>query len=260
VTARRAGRAVLAAVGLLLGAGSAGAADDLAALVAKLLEADRPPGAVTARAFVEPARPTAPPTPQANVALVLLPYSAGLEAELDAAKASLRDSVDSYTRAVPRVETARVDYERALVAAGGGALVRSGSTDAHGAARFEEVPAGEWLLLGWREGGHVTKRFKLRDQDAKRYSQVPTSVTYSIVTYWRSRIVVTPSETVEVLMSDRSVWMTAGRQEGSSPPGPVSRRGREPPFAKPTSVSGPRPPEAGRFVSSRCPVDPNIPS
>ena len=100
---------------------------------------------------------------------MLLPYSAALEAELDAVKAGLRDSVDAYARAVTRIETARVDYERALLAAGGGALVRSEITDAQGGARVGDVPAGEWLVLAWREGGHTAKRFKLRDQDAKRY-------------------------------------------------------------------------------------------
>jgi hypothetical protein len=79
------------------------------------------------------------------------------------------------------------------------------------------VPAGDWLLLAWRESGHTGKRFKLRDQDAKRYPQIPTNVTYSIVTYWRSRIAVRPAQTVEVTMSDRNAWMTAARQESGSP-------------------------------------------
>ena len=49
-------------------------------------------GVVAARAYVEPTRPTAPPTPQPDVSVTLLPYSAALEAELDAVKAGLRDS------------------------------------------------------------------------------------------------------------------------------------------------------------------------
>jgi hypothetical protein len=46
---------------------------------------------------------------------------------------------------------------------------------------------------------------------------VPSSVTYSIVTYWRVRVAVRPAETVEIAMSDRNAWMTAGRQETGSP-------------------------------------------
>jgi hypothetical protein len=207
-------RMVLAAAGLLLVASPGAGEEDLAALVSGYLKAgpDRA-GAVTARAYVEPSRPAGAPTPQPGVSLVLLPYSARLEAELDAAKASFRESVEGITRAVARVESARVDYERALVAAGGGALVRSGLTDGEGRARLGEVPPGDWLLLAWQEGGHFTKRFKLRDQDARRYSQVPTTVTYSTVTYWRSRIVVRPAEVADVSLSDRNVWLTAAREE-----------------------------------------------
>jgi hypothetical protein len=216
----RAARVVLAVAGLLLTAGSGPAAEpDLAALVAAYLKSgsEQAPGVVTARAYVEATRPAAAPAPWPDVSVVLLPYSGQLEAELDAVKAGLRDSVDAYTRAVARVESTRVDYERALVAAGGGALVRNERTDAQGAVRLADVPAGDWLLLAWRESGHTGKRFKLRDQDAKRYPQIPTNVTYSIVTYWRSRIAVRPAQTVEVTMSDRNAWMTAARQESGNP-------------------------------------------
>ncbi|HSE03981.1 MAG TPA: hypothetical protein VLK35_07500 [Methylomirabilota bacterium] len=226
MTIPRTGRIALVVAWLLLGAVPGRAADaDLEALVAAYLKAGREqaPGTVAARAYVEPMRPTSGPTPQPDVLVVLLPYSARLEADLDAVKAGLRDSVDAYTRAVGRVESARVDYERALVGAGGGALVRSEVTDAQGAARLGDVPAGEWLVLAWYEGGHTAKRFKLRDQDAKRYPQVPTNVTYSVVTYWRSRVTVGPSRTVEVTLTDRNPWITAARQESGNPSGPQQK-------------------------------------
>jgi hypothetical protein len=219
----RTGLAALAVAGLLLSPGPGPAADgNLTDLVEAYLKtgAERAPGAVTARAYVEPTRPSAAAAPQPDVSVVLLPYSAALEAELDAVKAGLRDSVDAYARAVTRIERARVDYERALLAAGGGALVRNEITDAQGGARVGDVPAGEWLVLAWREWGHTAKRFKLRDQDAKRYPHVPANVTYSLVTYWRMRVAVKPAETVEVAMSDRNTWMTGARQEAGSPLAP----------------------------------------
>ena len=95
--------------------------------------------------------------------------------------------------------------------------MRSEITDAQGAARVGDVPAGEWLVLAWREGGHTAKRFKLRDQDTKRYPNVPSNVTYSVVTYWRMRVTVKPAETVEIGMSDRNTWMSGARQEAGSP-------------------------------------------
>lgn len=220
MTMARAGRVALVLAGLVLSASSGSpAAADLTELVGAYLKAgaDLAPGTVAARAYVEPTGPKAPPTPQPDVSVMLLPYSATLEAELDAVKAGLRDSVDAYIRAVTRIETARVDYERTLLASGGGALVRSEITDAQGRARLGDVPAGEWLLLAWREGGHMAKRFRLREQDARRYPNVPTNVTYSIVTYWRARVAVRPAETAEVAMSDRNVWMTAARQESGNP-------------------------------------------
>jgi len=219
----RAGLIALTLAGLLLSPGPGPAADgSLTDLVAVYLKAgaEQAPGVVTARASVDPSRPTGAPAPQPDVSVVLLPYSPALEAELDAVKAGLRDSVEDYARAVTRVETARVDYERALLAAGGGALVRSEITDAQGGARVTDLPAGEWLVLAWREGGHLAKRFKLRDQDAKRYPHVPANVTYSVVTYWRMRVAVRPAETVEIAMTDRNAWMTAARQEAGPPTPP----------------------------------------
>lgn len=212
--------AALSAAGLLLLTGSGLASEeDLARLVEVYLAARdaRALGTLAARAHAEPTRPSAQPAPQPSVSVVLLPYSAAFEAELDTVKAGLRDSLDGYVQAVARIEEARVDYERALLAAGGGELVRGEVTDGQGSARLSDLPAGEWLLLAWHEGGHMSKRFRLREQDAKRYPNVPTNVTYSIVTYWRARVVVRQGETVEVTVTDRNVWMTAARQEGGTP-------------------------------------------
>ena len=205
--------------GLLLLARVGLAADqDVRALVDALFKArdDRALGTVTARAYAEPSRPGAGPAPQPSVLIHLVPYSPAFEAELDAVKTGLRDSLDGYTRAVSRIEGSRVDFERALVAAGGGALVRSEVTDAQGAVRLADIPAGDWLMLAWREAGHLTKSFKRSEQDLKRYPDVPTTITYSMVTYWRVRVTVLPGEGAEVAMNDRNVWMTAPRQEGAT--------------------------------------------
>ena len=216
-------RAALTAGTALVLAGSAmAAASDVAALVEPYQRASREQslGIVAAKAYVEPTRGSVEPTPQPAVSLVLLPYSPAFEADLDAVKAGLRDSVDSYTRAVGAIESARVDYEQALVEAGAGELVRNEATDARGLAEVTGLPTGDWVLLAWREGGHQSKQHKIREPDLKRYPDVPSAVTYSMVTYWRSRVTVRRGETVEVSMSDRNVWMTAPRQEGGTPKPP----------------------------------------
>lgn len=205
---------------LLLLAGAGLEADEpVAGLVAPYLRArsDRALGTVAVQAYSEPTRPNANPTPQPSVSVTLIPYSAVFEAELDAAKAGLRDSLEAYQQAVARIEDARVDYERGLLGAGAGELVRTQTTDAQGTAQLGDLPAGDWLVLAWREGGHLSKRFKLRDTEASRFPNVTTNVTYSVVTYWRARVTVRVGETSEVTMHDRNVWLTAARQEGGTP-------------------------------------------
>lgn len=220
VTGAYLGRSLVLAGALLLLTGPGLQADEsVAGLVAPYLRArsDRALGAVVAKAYAEPARPSAGPTPQPSVSVTLVPYSAAFEAELDAAKAGLRDSLEAYLQAVARIEDARVDYERGLVAAGAGELVRTQLTDAQGVAELGDLPAGDWLVLAWREGGHLSKRFKLRDTEASRYPNVATNVTYSVVTFWRVRVAVRAGERAEVTMHDRNVWLTAARQEGGTP-------------------------------------------
>ena len=220
VTGARLGRSLVLAGALLLLAGAGPSADEsVAGLVAPYLRArsERALGTVTARAYAEPARPNADPTPRPSVSVTLVPYSAAFEAELDAAKEGLRDSLDAYVQTVARIEGARVDYESGLVAAGAGELVRTQMTSAQGTAELGDLPAGDWLVLAWREGGHLSKRFKLRDTESSRYPNVTTNVTYSVVTFWRARVVVRAGETAEVTMHDRNVWLTAARQEGGTP-------------------------------------------
>lgn len=228
VTRPRLGRALMLAGSLLLLADPGRAADEsVAGLVAPYLKAqsDRALGTVAVKAYAEPTRPNASPAPQPSVSVVVVPYSPVVEAELDAAKAALRDSLDGYVQAVTKIEGARVDYERALVAAGAGELVRTQQTDAQGAVQLGELPAGDWLVLAWREGGHLSKRYKLRETEASRFPNVPTDVTYSVVTFWRARIAVRAGETAEVTMTDRSVWLTAARQEGGTPVTPRRPQG-----------------------------------
>lgn len=216
----RLSRSLVLAGALLLIAGRGPSADEsVAELVAPYLKArsERALGTVTATAYAEPARPNADPTPRPSVSVTVVPYSAAFEAELDAAKEGLRDSLDAYMQTVTRIEGARVEYERCLVAAGAGELVRTEMTSAQGTAALGDLPAGDWLVLAWREGGHLSKRFNLRDTEASRFPNVTTSVTYSVVTFWRARVVVRAGETEEVTLHDRNVWLTAARQEGGTP-------------------------------------------
>jgi len=148
---------------------------------------------------------------------MVLPFRAGFQSELDAAKAGLRESVDAYVQTVGRIETARIDYERALLEAGAGELVRTGLTDAQGVVLLADLPEGDWLVLAWQEGGHLSKKFRLRGPETAKFPDLPTTVTYSVVTFWRTRIAVRAGETTEVTLGDRNVWLSAARQGGGTP-------------------------------------------
>lgn len=216
----------LQAIGLLLaaamGAVPAGAGDP-GELVTSLLRA-RDAGAVgevRCQAWAEPSRPSAPPAPDRSVSVMLLPYSAELEAQLDAVKSGQRDSLKDFADAAGRIEAARTNYESALRFAGGGELIRGDVTDDQGRIRLTGLPAGDWLLVAWKDLGHSAKRYRLQKGEARKYPDVPTSVGYSMVTYWRLRVTVRAKEASEITLTDRNVWITALKEERQFPDQPA---------------------------------------
>lgn len=223
-------RAWPAALGLVLGLAAAAGAGDMAERLAPYLRA-RDAGAVgevRGRAWEEPARAGGPPVPDSSVFVLLLPYSAEFEAQLDAAKTGLRESVKGVSEAVARVEAARAAYESAVNFAGGGELIRGEVSDEQGRLRIGAIPEGDWLLLAWKEHGRSTKKFHVPAPEARRYPNVPSSVEYWAVSYWRMRLTVRPGETTEATLTDRSVWMTAIKERLGFPdraaPGAPQRR------------------------------------
>ncbi|HET8578355.1 MAG TPA: hypothetical protein VFO18_14765 [Methylomirabilota bacterium] len=203
-------------------------AGDPGEVVAPLLRA-REAGAlgeVRGQAWAEPARPGGPELPDPSVSVLLLPYSVAFEAQLDAVKASQRDSLGDLSAAGSRVETARAGYESALRFAGGGELILGEVADQQGRIRLTGVPAGDWLLLGWKEAGHSSTRFRMRSKDAKNFPDVPTGMGYTMMEYWRVRVTVRAGESTEVTLTDRNIWLTALKEERRYPdqPAPVPRR------------------------------------
>ncbi len=221
------------------------AAGDLSTLVAPYLAAqkERAVGEIVGHAYVESPRRETPPTPYPSVRVRLLPYSAQFETQLDAIKSGFRDSLKNYGEAVSRLEDARVAYERALLEAGGGGLLKEGVTDAAGTVRFSQVPTGEWLFVAWQETGHQRKTSKPEPKVGVKYADVPITIDYSTVSYWRQRVSMKPGETAEIILSDRSIWMTAVRQEvlsvTSGRPGSLGQFRTSPPTG---SAGSPAPP------------------
>ena len=199
---------------VLVGAGP-GAAEDMKELIAPYLRArdGHAVGEVAGHAYGDAPRPSAPAVPYAEVSVLLLPYSAGLESELDSVKEHLRDSLGNYMRAGADVTSARTAHESALLWAGGGELIRGEVSDGQGLVRLGGLPIGEWLLLAWREEAHQGRASRLRPQETRGFREVPMSTGHSVVSYWLMRLQVRAGETTSVDFNDRNVWMTAVRED-----------------------------------------------
>jgi hypothetical protein len=208
--------------GRLLGVGLAAlvgacpvAAEDMKDLVAPYLRARdaHAAGEVAGHAYGDPPRPSAPAAPYEGVSVLLLPYSDGLESELDGIKEHLRDSLRNYMAAAADVKAARTAYERALLWVGGGELIRGEVSDAAGLVTLAGVPVGEWLLLAWREEAHPARVPRVRPKDASGFRDMPMRTGYALVSYWRMRLQIRAGETTSVDFNDRNVWVTAVRED-----------------------------------------------
>jgi hypothetical protein len=191
------------------------ALSDPAALIAPYLRTrdDKAVGQVLAHAIGDGPRPSAAPTPYDGVSVMLLPESPDLQAELDAIRAHARDSLKHYMDATSDVTDARQEYERTLLAAGGGELIRGEVSDATGLARLGDVPEGSWLLLAWRSHWQPAKPPKLRKEDTAAFREITVAGSYSIITYWLMPVSVRAGTVTEVELNDRNVWMTGVRED-----------------------------------------------
>jgi hypothetical protein len=208
-------RAFALALITALGVGAVAQADpdptrDLTGLVAPYLRArdDRAVGDVQGHTLGDPARPTAAPVPYDGVSVMLLPRSPDFEGQLTAIKAHLRDSLNTYMGATAEVTQARTAFERDLLAAGAGELIRGEVSNAQGDVRLSGVPAGNWLLLAWRDVAYPGKAPKLKGSDATGFRNVPMEAGYSVVTYWLMPLTVRAGESTPVDLNDRNVWLT----------------------------------------------------
>ena len=199
----------------------AGAGADAAAPYVAAREAGRL-GSVHALALADAARPSLAPTPVEGVTVAILPWSGDVEARLDAIKAGTRGSMEGFMAAASAVRAALTAWERDLSAAGGPSLPQRATTDGTGSVRFGGVPAGDWLLVAWREETTRTERAaKLPKRDRGGFVVAPEVAGHTLVRYWRSRLSVVEGQTAEATLTDRGVWLSAVDtilKPGVSPP------------------------------------------
>jgi hypothetical protein len=211
----RAVTGLLLLLGLVaLGGWPAVSADEMMDLVAPYLRArdDHRVGEVVGRVLGDGAHPSAPAIPYEGVSVLLLPYSIGLDSDLDDIKAHFRDSLRNYMGAAADAVTARTAYESALLWAGGGELIRGEVSDTQGLVRLTGVPAGEWSLIAWREEAFRGRAPKPKLRETKGFKDIPVNVGHSVVSYWLMRLQVRAGETTTVGLNDRNVWMAAVRE------------------------------------------------
>lgn len=205
--------------GLLLVVALAASAGDATTAVAPYLRA-RDEGrtdVVSGEAFAEPRSPTGSPSPYGDVSVLLLPYSSDFEEELDRIRVGLRESSLAYVEAAGRLRAAREAYERELLFAGGGEMIRGEVSDAGGHFRFAEVPAGSWLILAWREIPHGTSARRIAGRDQGAFVGNVERLGYVAVEYWRQRLEVRPGTAITLRLHDRNVWATLVREEQHTP-------------------------------------------
>lgn len=209
----------LVAVAWLVTVASVASAADVRAVVTPYLDA-RSRGAlgqVSGDVFAEPRAGKSAPTPHGGVSIMLLPASAELATELDGVKRAYRDSASAYAAAAGQLAAMRSEYERGLMTAGGGELVRGEVSDELGRFRFAEVPAGRWLLLAWREVSRPVSTRKVPGKEATDFRDNWERTGYVEVSYWRMEVDVRAGETAHVSLFDRNGWLTVVREEQRLP-------------------------------------------
>ena len=196
---------------------SAGAAD-ISAMTAPYLAARErgAVGAVAGRAYEEARRTGEEPKPYAGVSVFLLPDPGGFERELAAIKAGRRDSPERFLDAEPKIRAARVSFERGLIEAGAGALLKGEMTDEGGLFRLLDVPEGAWTLVAWQETAIRQKKPPLSRSDAMRYPDRTEVLGSYTVIYWLVPIEVKAGKETPVRLHDRNVWLTAIREDRSA--------------------------------------------
>jgi hypothetical protein len=163
-------------------------------------------GVVSGKVLAEPRTPTALPRPLTGTVVTLLPRSGPLRAGLERLKEQSRESSTSFTAAAPEMRKAKEHYERDLLEAGAPDLALSVQVDHEGAFRFDDVPAGPWVLLAWHGEPVNVSTLKPRGKDRKLYQPHARLQGYQAVTVWLLDVAVTGHATATVELSGRNAW------------------------------------------------------
>jgi hypothetical protein len=188
----------------------------LAASVAEALDVDLEPyrearragavGQVAGRVLAEPARPNTPGRPFVGTTVTLLPRSPSLLGTFESLKRGARDSAQAFRDAAPAMRKAREVYERELLEAGVPDLTPLLQVDADGTFRFEDVPAGAWIVLAWYSVPNDVATARINPKERALFPTLSRLRGFQAVTVWLREVSLAGGTTVSVELNDRNQW------------------------------------------------------
>jgi len=188
----------------------------LAAGVAEALDVDLAPyrdarragavGQVAGRVLAEPTRPNVPGRPFVGTTVTLLPRSANLLGTFESLKRGARDSVQAFRDAAPAMRKAREVYERELLEAGLPDLTPLLQVDADGTFRFEDVPAGAWIVLAWYSVPNDVASARINPKERALFPTLTRLRGFQSVVVWLREVSVAGGNTVSIELNDRNQW------------------------------------------------------
>src|SRR5262245_13683724 len=185
--------------------------------------ADGATGTVAGRAVDEADRRNTPDEPRVGIGVTLVPSSRALLNELEEIKRLARVKPATYPTSARSVVEARRAYERVLSEAGAGSLVRYAPGSADGTFQFDQVPAGQWMLLV-EHAMFVNKPGQVQtSQEWSTFRKKPQFLGYYAVTFWLDKLQVSRGETATVELNERNAWMTGIDEKWTPGPQPPRR-------------------------------------
>jgi hypothetical protein len=163
-------------------------------------------GVVAGRVAAEPRTLRTPARPFTGTTVTLLPRSNALVARLERLKEGARESSTAFTAAAPAMRTAREAYERELLVAGAPDLTPMVLVDHDGRFKFDDVPAGTWMLIAWHSSPVDVSSPKAKTRERGPYQQRSRLQGFQAVTVWLRELTVTGGATATVELTDRNDW------------------------------------------------------
>ena len=147
-----------------------------------------------------------PARPFVGTTVTLLPRSPGLLGTFESLKRGSRDSVQAFRDAAPAMRKAREVYERELLEAGAPDLTPLVQVDADGTFRFDDVPAGAWLVLAWYSVSNDVATSRINPKERQIFPTMSRLRGFQSVTVWLREVSVAGGSTVALELTDRNQW------------------------------------------------------